>query len=57
MERDTVAYNQAVIELKLSPVKGPSGTYHVKNGVIHHGYSPVGLDGFSDSEDYWNIFH
>ena len=56
-EDDTRAYNYAVIELKKQPIQGPSGTYHVKNGIIHQGYSPIGLKGFSVSEDYWNIFH
>ena len=57
MDDDTRTYNYAVTELKIQPVQGPSGMYHVKNGIIHHGYSPVGLTGFSVSQDYWNIFH
>jgi hypothetical protein len=54
---DMAAYNHSVSSLILQPVQGPSGMYHVKNGVIHHGYAPVGIDGFSVSQDYWNIFH
>jgi hypothetical protein len=56
-EDDTRAYNYAVSELKNQPIQGPNGTYHVKNGIIHQGYSPIGLKGFSVSSDYWNIFH
>ena len=55
--KDAKAYAQAVASLISQPVEGPSGMYHVKNGVIHHGYNPVGLVGFSVSSDYWNIFH
>lgn len=54
---DSDAYFYAVKYLVIQPVEGPDGTYHVKNGVIHHGYKPVGIDRFSVSEDYWNIFH
>lgn len=57
LEDDTQAYNYAVSELKIQPVQGSSGMYHVKNGIIHYGYSPVGLKGFSVSRDYWDIFH
>lgn len=54
---DTRAYTMAVNELKMNPVQGPHGTYHVKNGVIHYGYHIIGTNGFSTSEHYWNIFH
>ena len=57
LDEDTQAYNYAVSELKIQPVQGSSGMYHVKNGIIHCGYSPVGLKGFSVSRDYWDIFH
>ncbi len=51
------AYSTAVDALKIEPIQGPSGMYHVKNGIIHHGYEPVIVKGFSTSEHYWNIFH
>lgn len=54
---DSKAYYSAVESLVKQPVEGPSGMYHVKNGIIHCGYSPIGLNGFSVSDDYWNIFH
>ena len=54
---DIDAYKRAIDELKASPVQGPHGTYHVKNGVIHYGYNIVVTDGFADSEHYWNIMH
>lgn len=57
MEEDQRKYLQAVNELKMNPVQGPHGTYHVKNGVIYYGYNVVGTDGFSTSEHYWHIFH
>ena len=54
---DIHTYNIAVSALKQEPVQGPSGMYHVKNGIIHHGYTIVGTEGFSTSSHYWNIFH
>lgn len=54
---DLSAYNKAVEALKSEPIQGPNGTYHVKNGVIHYGYTVIGTTGFSTSEHYWNIFH
>lgn len=51
-------YNKAVMELTLSPIKGPNGgTYHVKNGVIHYGYDAVPVKNFSTSGHAWTIFH
>lgn len=57
MEEDQQKYIRAINELRMNPVQGPSGTYHVKNGVIYYGYNIVGTEGFSKSEHYWNIFH
>lgn len=57
MNSDMTAYSRAIEELKSSPVKGPGGTYHVKNGVIHYGYHVIGSEGFAVSEHYWNIMH
>lgn len=54
---DIRVYMSAVDELKRNPVRGPGGTYHVKNGMIYCGYSVIGTDGFSTSEHYRNIFH
>ncbi len=54
---DGTAYAKALAVLKLEPIQGPSGTYHVKNGVIHYGYEVVGTRGFATSEHYWHIFH
>lgn len=54
---DMLAYTKAVNELKMNPVQGPQGTYHVKNGVIYYGYNVIGTESFSVSQDYWNIFH
>ncbi len=57
LDSDMKAYTHAVESLIREPVQGPSGMYHVKNGIIHHGYSSVAIKGFSVSDDYWNIFH
>jgi hypothetical protein len=58
MENDDVKmYTVAVNNLILSPVQGPSGTYHVKNGVVHYGYDVVPVNHFSTSGHAWNIFH
>ena len=58
IQRDDVsAYTWAAEELKHNPVKGPHGTYHVKNGIIHYGYHVVGSQGFATSEHFWNIMH
>ncbi len=54
---DMNAYTKAITELKINPVQGPHGTYHVKNGVIYYGYNIVGTEGFAVSQHYWNIFH
>lgn len=54
---DVQAYNRAIEELKMNPVQGPHGMYHVKNGIIHYGYHIVGTEGFATSQHYWNIFH
>ena len=56
-EEDLQDYRRAVKELICHPVVGSSGTYHVKNGIIHYGYHVVGTEGFATSEHYWNIFH
>lgn len=57
MDEDSVAYMHAVNELKMNPIQGPHGTYHVKNGIIYYGYKTIGMYGFSTSEHYWHIFH
>lgn len=55
---DIRAYFQAAKELAHQPVIGSSGgTYHVKNGVIHVGYVPIQIDGFSNSTHNWEIMH
>lgn len=54
---DIQAYTRAIEELKMNPVQGSHGTYHVKNGIIHYGYHIVGTEGFATSQHYWNILH
>lgn len=54
---DMQIYNMAVRELTLSPVNGPSGTYHVKNGQVYLGYELIPVFGFSHSSHAWNILH
>lgn len=54
---DIRLYTMAVNDLILSPIQGPSGTYHVKNGVIHYGYDVVPMNNFSTSGHAWTIFH
>lgn len=54
---DMNMYTMAVRELSLSPVQGPGGTYHVKSGVIHYGYTVIPVQNFSTSGHAWNIFH
>lgn len=54
---DMQDYTSAVKELTYQPVIGSSGTYHVKNGVIHCGYNPVPIQGFSTSQHFWEIMH
>jgi hypothetical protein len=57
MEDDTRLYMMAVKDLIMQPVQGPSGTYHVKNGIVFYGYEEVPFNGFSVSQHAWNIFH
>lgn len=57
MDQDMQAYYRAIEALKLEPVQGSGGTYHVKNGVIYCGYSVIGSEGFSTSKHYWEIMH
>jgi hypothetical protein len=54
---DIRMYTSAVRELSLSTVQGPSGTYHVKNGIVHYGYNAIPVQNFSTSPHAWNIFH
>lgn len=56
-DKDSRMYNSAVKELMYQPIQGPSGTYHVKNGVIHYGYDYIPITNFSVSAHAWNIFH
>lgn len=56
-EEDTKKYAHAVKELMYQPVMGSSGTYHVKNGIIHCGYNPVSVNGFAVSQHFWEIMH
>lgn len=53
---DVIQYNRAVIALKFQPIKGPSGMYHVKNGIVYEGYTAIPITGFSSSEHASNIF-
>lgn len=55
--KDVQAYNRAIEELKMNPIQGPEGTYHIKNGIIHYGYHIIGIEGFATSNHYCNIFH
>lgn len=54
---DIQMYNMAINELKQNIIQGPSGTYHVKNGMIYYGYAVVDVKGFSTSAHAWNILH
>jgi hypothetical protein len=56
-DKDQKMYNAALSSLKLGPIQGPSGMYHVKNGVIHYGYDCVPIANFAESAHAWNIFH
>lgn len=56
-EKDITTYNQAIRELLISPVQGPSGTYHVKNGQIYMGYELIPAHGFYNSLHQWHILH
>ena len=56
-EEDLQDYRRAVKELICHPVVGSSGTYHVKNGIIHYGYDTVPIRGFSNSQHFWEIMH
>jgi hypothetical protein len=56
-QEDVLMYTRALNELVISPVQGPSGTYHVKNGAIHVGYDHIPIKNFSTSSHAWNIFH
>ena len=57
VDNDSQLYNRAVKELMYTPVQGPSGTYHVKNGMIHYGYDYVPIKNFATSAYAWEIFH
>ena len=57
MDKDHQLYNAAVKELSTQPIQGPSGMYHVKNGLIHQGYEYIPVNNFSESTHAWNIFH
>jgi hypothetical protein len=54
---DRRMYDDAVRSLVVSPVTGPSGTYHVKNGTVHMGYEAIPVKNFSTSPHAWFIFH
>jgi hypothetical protein len=56
-EDDDRLYNMAVKELVISPVTGQNGTYHIKNGQVHLGYTVIPVFGFSHSTHAWNILH
>ena len=54
---DIRIYNMAVKELTISPITGQNGTYHIKNGQVHLGYTVIPVFGFSHSSHAWNILH
>lgn len=57
MDNNIEMYNRAIKDLMSSPVQGPHGTYHVKNGIIYYGYHIVSTENFATSDHCWNIFH
>jgi hypothetical protein len=57
LDKDSQLYIRAVKELMYNPVEGSSGTYHVKNGMIHYGYEYIPIKNFATSAYAWEIFH
>ncbi len=57
MDRDHTMYSNALRSIIHEPIQGPSGTYHVKNGMLYMGYEIVPIKGFADSDHAWFIFH
>jgi hypothetical protein len=56
-KEDTRMYNMAVNFLSFGSVQGPSGTYHVKNGVVYMGDIKIEIENFSTSTHAWFILH
>ena len=57
MDEDMRMYTMAINDIKLQPVQGSCGTYHLKNGSVYCGYTLIPIVGFSESKYAWEIFH